>query len=77
MPRLMRGLVGRQQRGRWDTTVANAWGAVATSRFAAAFEQEPVSGTSLVEMGASKHRPVWHDTEPPARIDLPRPPGRR
>ncbi len=70
MPRLMRGLVGRQQRGRWDTTVANAWGAVATSRFAAAFEQ-PVSGTSLVEMGASKHRPVWHDTEPPARIDLP------
>lgn len=71
MPRLMRGLVGRQQRGRWDTTVANAWGAVATARFAAAFEQAPVSGTSLVEMGASKHHPGWQDTEPPARIEIP------
>ena len=71
MPRVMRGLVGRQQRGRWDTTVANAWGAVATARFAAAFEQAPVSGTSLVEMGPSKHRPGWQDTEPPARIEIP------
>ena len=71
MPRMMRGLIGRQQRGRWDTTVANAWGAVATARFAAAFENSPVSGTSLVEMGANKHRPVWQPTEPPARIDIP------
>lgn len=71
MPRLMRGLVGRQQRGRWDTTVANAWGAVATARFAAAFEQAPVSGTSHVEMGASQHRPGWQDTEPPTRIEIP------
>ena len=71
MPRMMRGLIGRQQRGRWDTTVANAWGAVATARFAAAFENMPVSGTSLVEMGAEKHRPVWQPTEPPARIDIP------
>jgi len=71
MPRMMRGLVGRQQRGRWDTTVANAWGAVATARFAAAFENAPVSGTSLVEMGAEKHRPIWQPTERPARIDIP------
>lgn len=71
MPRLVRGLVGRQQRGRWDTTVANAWGAVATARFAGAFEQAPVSGTSHVEMGVSKHRPGWRDTEPPARIEIP------
>ncbi|MCY3622213.1 MAG: MG2 domain-containing protein [Gammaproteobacteria bacterium] len=71
MPRMMRGLVGRQQRGRWDTTVANAWGAVATARFAAAFENSPVSGTSLVEMGAEKHRPVWQPTGPPARVDMP------
>ena len=71
MPRMMRGLIGRQQRGRWDTTVANAWGAVATARFAAAFENAPVSGTSLIEMGAKKHRPAWQPTGPPARVDIP------
>ena len=71
MPRMMRGLVGRQQRGRWDTTVANAWGAVATARYAAALEQAPVSGTSLVEMGTRTHRLSWQDTGPPARIEIP------
>ncbi|MYJ75796.1 MAG: hypothetical protein F4089_12155 [Gammaproteobacteria bacterium] len=71
MPRMVRGLVGRRQRGRWDTTVANAWGAVATARYVAAFEQASPSGTSLVEMGGRKHRVSWQDTESPARIDIP------
>jgi hypothetical protein len=26
MPRLVRGTLGRQQAGHWNTTVANAWG---------------------------------------------------
>ena len=26
MPRLVRGAIGRQHKGRWGTTIANAWG---------------------------------------------------
>ena len=35
MPRLARGSLGRQQRGHWNTTVANAWGVLAMEKFAA------------------------------------------
>ncbi len=35
MPRLVRGSLGRQQAGRWNTTVANAWGVLAMGQFAA------------------------------------------
>ncbi len=42
MPRLVRGALSRMQRGRWNTTVANAWGIVALDKFSAAFESVPV-----------------------------------
>ena len=71
LPRMMRGLLGRQQRGRWQTTVANAWGAVATARFAEVFEAAPVSGTSVARLGDEEHRAAWRVDEPPAPIDIP------
>ena len=71
LPRMMRGLLGRQQRGRWRTTVANAWGAVATTRFEAAFEATPVSGTSVVRLGSAEHRTAWQRNEPPAPVEIP------
>ncbi len=46
MPRLVRGSLGRQQRGHWNTTVANAWGVLAMEKFAAEFEKEPVTGVT-------------------------------
>jgi len=36
-PRMMIGVALRQVRGHWDTTPANAWGTVATQRFAKAY----------------------------------------
>ena len=71
LPRMMRGLLGRQQRGRWQTTVANAWGAVATARFATAFEATPVSGTTVVRLGSVEHRTAWQRKEPPAPVEIP------
>ena len=71
MPRMMRGLLGRQQRGRWQTTVANAWGAIATARFAAAFEAAPVAGTSAVRLGGSEHRLRWQQDQSPAPVEIP------
>jgi alpha-2-macroglobulin len=44
--RLARGALARQQRGRWNTTVANAWGTLAFARFAQRFESQPVAGTT-------------------------------
>jgi uncharacterized protein YfaS (alpha-2-macroglobulin family) len=53
--RLARGALGRQQKGRWGTTVANAWGVLAIDRFSRLFESEKVSGVSAARLGnASK-----------------------
>lgn len=79
LPRMMRGLFGRQQRGRWETTVANAWGSLAAAAFRAANEAEPITGTSVVGLGEIQHRAHWPNTAnataeaPPEPIELPWP----
>ncbi|MCU0869631.1 MAG: MG2 domain-containing protein [Burkholderiales bacterium] len=77
LPRLVRGLLGRQQGGRWDTTVANAWGTLALQRFAAAFEGEPVAGTSTAALGAVSRHVDWAGRPDggTAAFDWPREPG--
>ena len=52
--RLARGALGRQQRGRWDTTLANAWGVLAMKKFSATHEAAPVTGKALVELGGNR-----------------------
>jgi hypothetical protein len=52
LARLARGALARQQRGRWNTTVANAWGVLAMAKFAARFEAQPVAGSTLLSVGA-------------------------
>lgn len=47
---LAAGLLGRQVRGAWGTTTANAWGALAVARFAQAFEKTPVTGATRVAL---------------------------
>ena len=73
MPRMVRGLFGRQRYGRWETTVANAWVAVAAARFADAFEAEPVSGTTLVDAGQARHRRQWPNGDAAPADGLPKP----
>jgi uncharacterized protein YfaS (alpha-2-macroglobulin family) len=46
MGRLARGALGRQRSGRWDTTVANAWGTLAIDKFSQEFERDKVTGTA-------------------------------
>src|ERR1051325_5125396 len=41
VPRMVRGALGRQLRGHWNTTTANAWGVLAMDKFSKAFEREP------------------------------------
>ena len=63
--RLARGALGRQRRGHWDTTTANAWGTVALQRFSHAFESTPVTGATGVTLAPAGGKPdAWSGTIP-------------
>jgi len=59
MPRLVRGSLGRMQRGRWNTTVANAWGVVALRKFSDRFESTPVTGVTAAALGDEVVTHAW------------------
>ncbi len=58
-PRLVRGALARQRRGAWSGTVANAWGTIATQRFVATHEKDPVSGTTTVALADAAPSIDW------------------
>lgn len=64
MPRLMRGSLNRQYRGAWSTTIANAWGVLATEKFSKTFEAIPVSGITTASLTGN---PLIHPLEPGRR----------
>lgn len=74
LPRLMRGALARQGLGHWDTTPANAWGVLALSRFAAAFESTPITGTTVAALGEQTRPLDWAGAAPPPAL-LPWPPA--
>ncbi|SFS05421.1 alpha-2-macroglobulin family protein [Sphingomonas jatrophae] len=74
-PRMMVGLSLRQRRGHWDTTPANAWGAIAARRFAAAFPAAAVAGTTTLQLGSSTQTRGWPLANPLVRLPLPRAPS--
>ncbi len=59
IPRLVRGTLGRQQQGHWNTTVANAWGVLAMKKFSEKFESVPVAGTTTAAIGSDKFVADW------------------
>ncbi len=72
LPKLARGAIGRQQRGRWDLTTANAWGTLALRAFAKAFERVQVTGSTRAAIGDAHADHAWNDAAP-ATLDLPWP----
>ena len=75
LPRMMRGLLGRQRRGHWDTTTANAWGVLAAAKFSAAFEKTPVSGRTVAALDESSREVAWPASDAAAAIEFPWPAG--
>ena len=71
IPRLVRGALARQQFGHWNTTVANAWGALAMEKFSAQFESVPVTGTSTVRYGNVTQPTLWRAEHNSQSMDLP------
>lgn len=61
--RLVRGSLGRQQRGHWTTTVANAWGVLAMKEFSAKFESNPVTGTTSAVLEKQRFDQKWSDEQ--------------
>ncbi len=58
--RLTRGALGRQKQGRWDTTVANAWGVLAMEKFSKVFESVPLSGSSTASLSGKTEIQDWN-----------------
>lgn len=58
-PRLVRGALGRQLQGHWNTTVANAWGVLAMKKFSAKFESAPVTGASTATLEQERFVAEW------------------
>jgi uncharacterized protein YfaS (alpha-2-macroglobulin family) len=59
MPRICLGALSRQHQGRWDLTLANAWGVLAMERFSKAFEATPVSGTTRATLAGQSRVTDW------------------
>lgn len=68
--RLAQGAWQRQKRGRWDTTVANAWGTLAMERFSQRFEAEAVTGSTAGTLGAVTRRHAWPGKDGPASLSF-------
>jgi uncharacterized protein YfaS (alpha-2-macroglobulin family) len=67
IPRLVRGALGRQKYGRWDTTVANAWGRLAMEKFSNLFENIPVTGRSTAVLAEQTKDADWQ-TDPEGTV---------
>jgi len=73
-PRMMLGVTLRQRRGAWDTTPANAWGAVAARRFAASYGGGAITGTTRAGLGTNARTQGW-PAQAVAALRLPLGPG--
>jgi hypothetical protein len=73
IPRMVRGALGRQHRGHWSTTVANAWGVLAMEKFSQAFENTPVTGQSSATLAGQTRVVDWQGTPKGDAVLLPWP----
>ncbi len=71
LPALLRGALLRQQRGRWSTTVANAWGDVALRKFSQRFEHEAVTGITSASLGERAPEQFHWDAASAVPLNLP------
>ena len=59
MPRLLNGAIQRRIKGKWDTTLANAWGVLALEKFTKKFESVALTGTTVSESAGMKKNMDW------------------
>jgi alpha-2-macroglobulin len=76
MPRLVRGALGRQHRGAWNLTTANAWGILAMEKFSKKFEAVPVTGATTLEIERKSKTLDWTTTPEGGSLALGWPKGK-
>jgi uncharacterized protein YfaS (alpha-2-macroglobulin family) len=76
LPRMVSGALGRQQRGHWNTTVANAWGVLAMEKFGQDFEATPVAGRTQARFGRSSRSLAWNESGSGGAFEFAWPAGR-
>lgn len=64
-PLITQGLVGRQNEGRWSTTVGNVWSTVALRRFQQQAEAGPVDGMTHATLGRTTRDAPWTAAKAP------------
>ncbi|WP_374358990.1 MG2 domain-containing protein [Pseudoduganella danionis] len=73
--RLARGALGRQRKGRWNTTVANAWGTLALERFSQLHERVAVTGSSSATLAQVSKSIAYGGDATGGKVMLPWPRG--
>lgn len=68
---MMIGVAQRQWRGHWDTTPANAWGAIVTRRFGGLYPAKAVVGTTQIALGGKSLSAAWPLAADAAPMKLP------
>jgi len=76
MPRLITGAIGRQHRGKWATTTANAWGVLALEKFSEKYESEEVTGKTVAALSKREKSVNWNKTPKGGTLMLPWPKGK-
>jgi hypothetical protein len=64
---MVQGALGRQIKGTWDLTLANAWGVLAMEKFSKAFEAIPVTGSTRAVLSTQSQTIDW-DTSPKGKV---------
>ncbi|MEO6025102.1 MAG: MG2 domain-containing protein [Burkholderiales bacterium] len=75
LPRMARGAIQRQHRGHWNTTIANAWGALALRKFSQVFEAVPVAGSTSASLAQNQQAFNWQSNTLAGTLNLPWPPS--
>ncbi len=74
-PRMTIGVALRQVHGHWDTTTANAWGALAVRRFAHLYPAQAITGVTTVSLGARTVARAWPLAASARALSFPLPAG--
>ena len=69
--RMMVGVAQRQRKGHWDTTPANAWGAIAVRHFAALYPASAITGVTRISLAGGDATQGWPMPADAAPLRLP------
>jgi alpha-2-macroglobulin len=72
-PKMMVGAAMRQQRGHWDTTTANAWGALTARKFAKLYPASAITGSTSLMLSGQSQTQSWPRASDAPSLQFPLP----